>query len=679
MADTPQESQRKLTIERRVILLLATLLVGNPFVLLILTKNVRLSFLVSSACVVLMQLAFSWKHRLLAAYLFNAFAMVFAFLHAEAILLRAYPEHVVENLYTIEDGYYFNRPFLEETFTSKEYSARYRTNRQGFRIGMGQDPMTEVTNVDWLVLGDSFTQGAQVEFEDLYTTRLYERFPDKVIINAGISGQGIGHEYNYFANKGHEYRPALVILQLCSFNDFVNVEPDLVGFTDRLMTYSAFVRLLLADIKFKNPAELPLGRWTEPFHPNEQDNADYNIFFTKTSPKKQQDLDTFERYLKLFKQEVERRGSQLLVVLIPTKEQVREKYRLEVMRQFSMDAPSLDMLRPNRFLGELTRKLNIGVVDLLSAFQQAQSNVFFEYDEHMTSVGHEIMAGEIGNYVEKAFGQSKVHLLSTEFVGDRYPMFSHDGSLISYQSFRDGNMELFVARPDLSDRVRLTFNDVDESHPMLSRDNARIVFTEGAPETLRTKVVLMKTDGSERASLTPASDEFGAIPSFSPSNDEIAYAAWRYESAGSRYSSPQIFLLNVESKARTPITAPGRETWRPVFSPDGKQLAYIAKSNGQFDIYLYDIESKSERQITKTAFDEWDPQFTSDGSRVVYAARPDGNWDLFLTHLGTGHTIRLTQTKGDEWDPSVAPDGSSLLFAGRFGLLDAAFWMQLPE
>ena len=55
------------------------------------------------------------------------------------------------------------------------------------------------------MLGDSFTQGAQVDFGDLFTSRLSERFPDKIILNAGISGLGIGHEYNYFVGSGYQY------------------------------------------------------------------------------------------------------------------------------------------------------------------------------------------------------------------------------------------------------------------------------------------------------------------------------------------------------------------------------------------------------------------------------------------------------------------------------------------
>src|SRR4030095_1105934 len=120
-------------------------------------------------------------------------------------------------------------------------------------------------------------------------------------------------------------------LQLCSFNDFMNVEPSLVGFTDRLMTYSAFLRYLLADFKFTNPAELPLGRWTEPFHADARGNADFNIFYNESSPTKERDLAAFRGYLTSLRDAVQRNGSHLLVVLIPTKEQVHKRYLDDVI------------------------------------------------------------------------------------------------------------------------------------------------------------------------------------------------------------------------------------------------------------------------------------------------------------------------------------------------------------
>jgi Tol biopolymer transport system component len=337
------------------------------------------------------------------------------------------------------------------------------------------------------------------------------------------------------------------------------------------------------------------------------------------------------------------------------------------------------MRRPNDFLGDLTGRLHIDFLDLLPAFQAAPESPFFDYDEHMSPVGHALMAAALGDRLEDISGQPDVRLLSADFMADRYPTLSQDGSLMGYQSFRDGNMELFVASADLRERQQLTFNDVDESHPMLSKDNSQILFTQGSPESQRTEVVLMNVDGSHRKILTPEANVFGAIPAFSKSNLHIAYAEWTFSEASRTFSLPRIVVLDVLSGKKRNVTPSDREAWRPVFAPDGASIYYISKTRDQFDLYAYDLTTGIERQLTQTSFDEWDPQVSSDGSHLVYSGRADGNWDLFLLELATSSTRRLTKTKGDEWDPFIAPDRPLILFAGRFGLLEAIFEMPFPN
>jgi Tol biopolymer transport system component len=285
------------------------------------------------------------------------------------------------------------------------------------------------------------------------------------------------------------------------------------------------------------------------------------------------------------------------------------------------------------------------------------------------------MARAIAEHLTPQEGSSRVMLLSRDLTPTRYPTRSQDGSLLTYQSLRDGNMELFVASADLSQQRRLTFNDIDESHPTLSKDNTSILFTEGASETHRTDVVIMQLDGSGRRILTAEPNVFGAVPTLSRSNVHIAYTEWMDEGAGA-FSLPRIVVLDVISGEKRYITPANRESWRPVFSSDGSHAFYISKSPGnRFDLYAFDFSTGLERQLTTTPFDEWDPQVSANGRYLVYAAKQSGNWDLFVMDLASGQSRQLTDTKGDEWDPSFGPDDATILFAGRFGVLETIYEM----
>jgi len=661
------------------ILLLISLLISNPVVLFLLTQSILASILTPVLIFAILYISrFHVRSKLIPIYLVNIFAIISIFVHAEVIFSICFPNYVVESLYQMEKGYYFNKPNLYKRFVDREYAADYLTNCQGYRIPDGMNPENRINAADWLVIGDSFTQGAQVNFEQLYTTLLYKRFPNKIVLNTGISGAGIAEEYNYYHERGHLLSPSVVILQICSFNDFMNVEPPHRSFTDYLAYYSNFIRFLLQDLKYQNTDELPLGRWTEPFQRDTQSNRDYNIFYLDESPIKRRDLELFRGYLKKFSDEVKKQGARLILFLIPTREQVEIGSFQEAINAFRIQPSELDIFKPNKLLRRLADELGLTFIDMLDAFRAAPNKIYFNYDEHLTISGHAVLAAELSKAMPTET-MSPSALLSKKYAGDRYPMYSKDGTTITFQSPREGKMELFIADQKFQGIKRLTSNDVNESHPTMSPDGSRLAFTEGDPETLQTNVqVASLNDFIKRIAITKNAGIFGAIPCFSPDNRFLAYAEW-HRINKKQFSNPQIVVLDLFTNEKRYVTKDDHESWRPVFTPDGKRLIYIAKYQRQFDLYLYRLDSEREERITWTPFDEWDPQFSRDGRYIVYSANPDGNWDLFVYDLTTGETCRLTESKGDEWDASFGPMDAKIIYGGRFGLIEGIYEMRFSR
>ena len=172
-------------MHKKVILLLASLLISNPVILFMLSDSLLVACAIPLAVILAVQFSFHYVGaRLVTVYLINFLTVVSVFLHAEIVFRTNFPEYIIEDLYTLEDGFYFNKPYLQKRFIDKEFAVDYITNGQGFRIGYGQNPDDRLMTADWLFIGDSFTQGAQVNFEELYTTRLYELFPDKIILKS---------------------------------------------------------------------------------------------------------------------------------------------------------------------------------------------------------------------------------------------------------------------------------------------------------------------------------------------------------------------------------------------------------------------------------------------------------------------------------------------------------------
>ncbi|TMI63704.1 MAG: hypothetical protein E6H07_13100 [Bacteroidetes bacterium] len=659
-------------ILKKIILVLSILLLINPVVLFIIFDSIIIGICIPLATILLTFVLYqNKKTKPLSVLLFNVIFVLSLFLHAEAIFTANFSDYIIENLYEPKENYYFNLPYLKKTFRDKEFVVQYFTNRQGFRISSEDEPEISVTQVDWLFIGDSYTQGAQVQYEDLYTTKLYKSFPDKTILNAGISGWGLPEEFNYYKIEGKKYKPSKVILQVCNFNDFMNVKERKTGFSDYLMAHSNFARYLLYDLKYANPAELPLGRWVEPFYPSDKLNEEYNIFYKSSSEKKLEDLKNFAFYLKQLNTEVTKNGSDLIVIQIPTKEQVSYKYFEEVINGFKIDVSKLDMNFPNKFLDSICKENKIKHIDLLHDFADSEQELFYQYDEHLNAIGHQQIANSIKNFLG-AGGNSFTwyQSFSEHNTADRYPNFSiTKNNLLAFQSIRDNNLELFIGDSLLNSSQRLTWNDVDEIHPSLSPDNLQIVFTEGNQESNRTKVAIMNLDGSERRYITDKENLFGAIPSFSHDGLKVSYAEWREDKKNGDLSNSYIVIKELSTGKKIKITSETFESWRPIFSPDGRFLFFISKMNeNQFDIYSFDLITNEIKNLTNTNYDEWDPAISRDGRFLAYSGKLNNNWDLFILDFSTSNKKQLTSSLGDEWDPSFSPDGKTLYFAGTFGL-----------
>ena len=71
-------------------------------------------------------------------------------------------------------------------------------------------------------------------------------------------------------------------------------------------------------------------------------------------------------------------------------------------------------------------------------------------------------------------------------------------------------------------------------------------------------------------------------------------------------------------KATQLTTHPAHDT-RPVWSPDGKQIAFASDRNGNFDVFIMNKEGGAPTQLTVHSANEY-PETFSDNDHVLYSA-----------------------------------------------------------
>jgi Tol biopolymer transport system component len=75
------------------------------------------------------------------------------------------------------------------------------------------------------------------------------------------------------------------------------------------------------------------------------------------------------------------------------------------------------------------------------------------------------------------------------------------------------------------------------------------------------------------------------------------------------------------------------------------------------DLYRFDQATGETKQLTNTKWEEWRPVTSPDGRHVYYIANPDMKFDIFRLDFLSGKIEKVWGSEADEWDPDISPDG----------------------
>ena len=126
--------------------------------------------------------------------------------------------------------------------------------------------------------------------------------------------------------------------------------------------------------------------------------------------------------------------------------------------------------------------------------------------------------------------------------------------------------------------------------------------------------------------------------------------------------SSDIFVRQVNGVTKTRITHDAAVDIMPVFSPDGKEIAYASNREGSFDIYVIPADGGAPTRLTHHPDDALHPTFSPDGRRVAYCrlSSRTNRWEIWMTDRDTGQEKLLHYGMFPEWNPD--PSRPSIVF-----------------
>jgi TolB protein len=123
-----------------------------------------------------------------------------------------------------------------------------------------------------------------------------------------------------------------------------------------------------------------------------------------------------------------------------------------------------------------------------------------------------------------------------------------------------------------------------------------------------------------------------------------------------------LYALQPQKTGLVRLTAGAWEDRDPMWSPDGKRLAFASDRAGSFDIYVLDIDSGSTRQLTNLPGYEGHPSWSPDGMWLTFEGYVNDNLDVYLVQLDGSQLLRVTTHPAADYSPVWSPAGREIAF-----------------
>ncbi len=267
---------------------------------------------------------------------------------------------------------------------------------------------------------------------------------------------------------------------------------------------------------------------------------------------------------------------------------------------------------------------------------------------------------------------------NAKYVASEYLVYNKDGRLETI-GFNAGTKVVTGAPVPVFDGIRIEGHGAAQF--AISR-NGTIVYLPGVFEQ---KSNLVWLDRSGRVDSLPYPAEIYGNFQLSPDGRRLAIEIFQG-------NKPNVWLYNLAQQSRFKLTLKGRNQF-PVWSPDGKTIAFESDRTGQSAIFVKSANRKGEaklvkesendaayqpfswspdgkvltltdfsghiwslqmdssgslQRLTKSPFLEWGAQFSTDGQWVTYTSDEQKQYDVYvIPYPPTGETVQVS-TEGGE-------------------------------
>jgi TolB protein len=174
------------------------------------------------------------------------------------------------------------------------------------------------------------------------------------------------------------------------------------------------------------------------------------------------------------------------------------------------------------------------------------------------------------------------------------------------------------------------------------------------------EIYLSDYDGANQRRVT-VSRQLNINPAWSPDAKALAYTTYR--------PNPDIFVsLIYQGVLQNPTKSVGAN-YLPVFSPDGKRIAFMSGRDGNPEIYVMSVDGSNLRRLTNHPAEDGSPTWSPSGSQIAFTSGRTGKPQIYIMNAADGsglERVTIDESEADRATWSPAPF-NEIAFAARTG------------
>jgi len=214
---------------------------------------------------------------------------------------------------------------------------------------------------------------------------------------------------------------------------------------------------------------------------------------------------------------------------------------------------------------------------------------------------------------------------------DLFPTLSPDGGSVAYSSDHSGTFEIYVrALTPGAKENQLTADGQQNFQPSWSPDGKWIAYYSQS----RHGIWLIPAGGGVARQIV----DFGSKPSWSPDGSQIAFQSdglSDISTTSAAAPSSSIWVVAAQGGEAQQLTKPGNPVGghgSPVWSPDGKSIAFVANSISSSIVWSMNLNGSNLVRMTPDNREFYDPVYSPSGKSLVVVS--GGVWQIPLSGDG---------------------------------------------